>query len=412
MTDPFDDPFDAEIVRALRGPATPGETADEDHYRAMFRETRGGGKVVPLVPGSSRRGRTVRTFGAGTTLSVVLAVAAGGGVAAAYTNHLPEPIQSFAHQVGRPLGVPGTSERHRTTPRPRSRRADHHARGDPGRGLIRRRADPQRRAVEGRRRQAEPAGRAVRDDVRRGDSRQRADAQLDAHPTPRRPRPHADSHADPDPRRRHRPSRSTPPAPVAASLGISGSSHSVGYGESPTFSGVVRTDEGAGIPGVRVALMQRTDGTWSRVAFATTDEDGGVSLTAPPVHETVGLRLKTKGARSEAWRVTMQPTLNLSSSVLGDTVTITASAVGGQPGDVVRLGTRRGGQAVVLATGILGPDGTVTFQVEQTTRKARYGALLERSDDHTADRESITVIKPKTTKDGEQPDDPSPSPSG
>ena len=58
MTDPFDDD---DIVRALRGPATPGETADEDHYRAMFREARGDGKVVPLVSRSlGPRGRPSR----------------------------------------------------------------------------------------------------------------------------------------------------------------------------------------------------------------------------------------------------------------------------------------------------------------------------------------------------------------
>ena len=46
-TDGFsgDDP----LVRSLREPGTPGELADQDHYRAMFRETRGGGKVVPLT---------------------------------------------------------------------------------------------------------------------------------------------------------------------------------------------------------------------------------------------------------------------------------------------------------------------------------------------------------------------------
>jgi len=181
----------------------------------------------------------------------------------------------------------------------------------------------------------------------------------------------------------------------------------VAYGDSPTFSGVVRTSDGDAVAGVRVSLLQRTDGTWSRVGYATTDDSGAVYLTAPPVYETSGLRLKTKGARSAPWRVAMQPDLHLTSSVDGDTVTITASAVGGQPGDVVRLGTRRDGQTVLLATGILGPDGGVTFQVEQVDRKIRYGVLLEKTDDHTAARDAIVVIKPTTPKDGEV-SDPSP----
>lgn len=185
----------------------------------------------------------------------------------------------------------------------------------------------------------------------------------------------------------------------------------MGYGESPTFSGVVRDSGGAGVASVRVALMQRTNGVWSRVATATSDETGGVYMSAPPVYETAGLRFKTKGAHSAPWRVAMQPVLKLGSSVDGDTVSITASAVGGQEGDVVRLGTRRDGHNVVLGTGILGPDGSVTFQVEQLTKKARYGALLEHSDDHAADREAIVVIKPKTPKSGDGPQPPPSDPS-
>jgi hypothetical protein len=69
--------------------------------------------------------------------------------------------------------------------------------------------------------------------------------------------------------------------------------------------------------------------------------------------------------------------------------------VGGQQGDIVRLSGRRDGQRVTLATGLLGPDGTVTFQVQQETAKARYGALLEASDAHTADKAAVEVVKPK-----------------
>ena len=193
-------------------------------------------------------------------------------------------------------------------------------------------------------------------------------------------------------------------------MSLSGSSHRVGYGESPTFSGVVRTEDGTGVAGVQVALMQRQDGVWRRVAFATTDETGGVYMTAPPVYGTTSVRFKTKGARSDRWRVTMQPELNLSTSVDGDTVTIVASTIGGRQGDVVRLGGRRGGQNVTLATGILGPDGTVTFQVQQETRRARYGGLLEATDAHTSDRDAAVVVKPKTPRGEDEPDE-SPSPT-
>ena len=108
----------------------------------------------------------------------------------------------------------------------------------------------------------------------------------------------------------------------------------------------------------------------------------------------------------------MHPELSLTTaSVTGDTVTLVASARGGRPGDVVRLTGRRNGQNVTLATGLLGPDGTVTFQVQQETKKARYGALLEESDEHTSDKAVLVVVKPKTPKGDDDSPEESPSPS-
>jgi hypothetical protein len=191
-----------------------------------------------------------------------------------------------------------------------------------------------------------------------------------------------------------------------ASLNIGGSTHRVEYADSPAFSGLVLDDEDEPVADVQVALMQLQDGTWRRVGFATTDAEGEVSLTAPPLYQNTALRLRTKGAKSERWRIRVHPELSLSPTVDGDTVTVVASAVGGRAGDVVRLTGVRDGQRVTLATGLLGSDGTVTFQVQQATRKARYGALLEASAEHTADKASLVVVKPKP-----QPDDDEPTPS-
>jgi hypothetical protein len=192
-------------------------------------------------------------------------------------------------------------------------------------------------------------------------------------------------------------------------VSIVGSTHRVEYAGAPVLSGVVRDEDGGALPDVEVALLQLDDGVWKRVGFATTAEDGTVAISAPPIYGTTSMRFKTQGTRSDRWRVTMHPELALSSAVSGDTVTIVASAQGGQPGDVVRLSGRRDGQIVTLATGILGPDGTVSFQVQQATRKARYGALLEESDEHTSDKAVVVVLKPKTPK-GDDEESPSPSP--
>ena len=173
------------------------------------------------------------------------------------------------------------------------------------------------------------------------------------------------------------------------------------YAASPVFSGVVRSDDGSGVADVEVTLMQLQDGVWRRVGSATSDDDGAVSVQAPPVYENSAVRLRTRSLRSDRWRVTMHPELTLAPSVSGDTVTLVASALGGQQGDVVRLSGRRDGQQVTLATGILSADGTVTFQVQQKTKKSRYIGLLEASDEHSADKNAVVVVKPKAPKSGE-----------
>ncbi len=183
---------------------------------------------------------------------------------------------------------------------------------------------------------------------------------------------------------------------------ISGTSHRVDHATSPTFSGVVTDDEGDTLAGVRVALVRLEEGAWRKVVSGVTDEDGQVTLSAPPVYENTVLRLRTKGARSDRWRVRVHPELTLSPTVDGSTVTIVATASGGHPGDVVSLVGRRDGRRVTLATGILDSAGAVTFSVEQETRKSRYVARLAPSDRHTADRTILVVTRPKAPDGGEE----------
>jgi len=88
---------DDDLVRALRAPGTDVELADEQQYVSAFREARGStSSVRPLAR------RTVGRLGAGGT-AVVLTVALTSGMAAAYTGHLPDPVQQIAHSV---IGAP------------------------------------------------------------------------------------------------------------------------------------------------------------------------------------------------------------------------------------------------------------------------------------------------------------------
>lgn len=393
MAEPFDDPFDDQpLVRSLREPGTPAELSDQERYRAMFREVHGAGG-----PGSPRRaGRTARRLGVGTTLSIAFAVA-GGGVAAAYTANLPEPLQQFAHEVLGPVNVPGPAERR------------------PDRVAAAPEPDPSPSAQETP--TATPAAATPTTEASRpgGDAKTSGQASptddpsespsespsptASETPTPTpTPSPTATPTPSPTPTPTATPTPTPTPAPEVprpASVSIGGTAHRVEYAAEPVMSGVVTDEDGSGLADVQVALMRREDGTWRRVAVGTSDEDGTVSLSSPPVYVNTAMRLKTKGAKSERWRVMVHPKLTLSPTVDGGAVTIVTTAVGGQQGDVVRLFGRRDGQRVTLATGLLGSDGTVTFQVQQDTTKARYSALLEASDAHTADKAVVEVVKPK-----------------
>src|SRR5215212_6521076 len=101
MTGPMnrsDDNWDGDdLVRALRAPGRPSELAGEERYVAAFRAARTSrGNVSPL-----RRG--VRRLGTGGTAIVVAVGLSSGVAAAAYTNHLPDPVQRAVHEV---LGAP------------------------------------------------------------------------------------------------------------------------------------------------------------------------------------------------------------------------------------------------------------------------------------------------------------------
>src|SRR4051812_4370191 len=115
------EPFDEEsLLRALRAPGSDSELRDEQRFRGMFRSAKSAPAPAPvhLAP---RRRRAVSRFGAGTAFVVALAV--GGSAAAAYTNHLPEPIQQFAHRALGPVAPP-------PPPAPKHHADDHVARTD------------------------------------------------------------------------------------------------------------------------------------------------------------------------------------------------------------------------------------------------------------------------------------------
>src|SRR3954453_7523437 len=94
------------LISAARGPATPAELSGEEAARAAF---------VGSAAGSIARSATPRRFAVLSTMlgsKIALAAAAsaltlGGASAAAFTGHLPGPVQDAAHQL---LGAPATDD--------------------------------------------------------------------------------------------------------------------------------------------------------------------------------------------------------------------------------------------------------------------------------------------------------------
>lgn len=84
------------VIAALRGPASDEELRGFPAALTTYR-----GALAP------RRGRWLltRTFGTGAA-GVAVGALLTGGVAAAYSAHLPDPVQRVAHRLLGPLGVP------------------------------------------------------------------------------------------------------------------------------------------------------------------------------------------------------------------------------------------------------------------------------------------------------------------
>jgi hypothetical protein len=132
-------------------------------------------------------------------------------------------------------------------------------------------------------------------------------------------------------------------------------------------------------------------GRWTTVSSDRTDSSGSVSLVLPPVSATTAVRLKTtNGVHSSRWRVTLHPELSVTSAPPGadGTVVITVRALGAQAGDRVELATADG----QVASGSLGPEGSVVFTVTPSKKQTTYVAQLPATAAHGADRASITVI--------------------
>jgi hypothetical protein len=361
---------DDDLVRALRAPGTDVELADEQQYVSAFREARGStSSVRPLAR------RTVGRLGAGGT-AVVLTVALTSGMAAAYTGHLPDPVQQIAHSViGAPAPAPGAGRAGAAPVRP-----GHHlspaapgstATSAPSSGST---APPASTPTDTGTASSQPtAGPSAPSDARS---------------------PSAPTNG---PSSTSTPTATTPTATAGTPGGMTaaGGTHRAGVGETVTLSGTLTTTDGAPLPDYPVVLQVRGPRGWQAVAATTTDATGAATTVTPPLTRTARFRWHTDHhVHSTRWLVEMVPTVSAAATVSGSTTVLSVTTLGGRPGDQVQLVRRVRHHAAGSRVATLDASGSVSVTVDTPGRRAAYLVRLAPTPLHTGARARVVVVPP------------------
>lgn len=358
---------DEPVVRALTAPGTPEELAGEAEALAAFRS-------------ASRRSRRrfVGRFGTGAS-TIVAAVALSGGAAAAYTQALPSPIQSVAHGVLGPLGVPAPPHHHA---RPTAG-AHHSPSPSPAAsgGLGTTTSPTPSAATQPSAGALHPAGPgahrsqpAAASAGRRPSSKPSSPAASPSAPVATAP---VTTSTSPSPSETPR----LKPAHVAMTL----SARRVPAGSGDSASGQVTANSGQPLAGRRIWLAQSIPGQagWQRIASGSTDDQGEVTVSVASLSRNVRWRLAVGRVRSPASRIIVVPQLSVTSSYDGqqDTVNVTAQAA--QVGDSLELDRRVKGQWRQVQAATIGDSGGASFMVRPPRRgQAHFRVVLRATSAH------------------------------
>jgi hypothetical protein len=336
-------PFhDDPLVQALRAPAADHELAGQDAVLAMFRQS---------LPARRRRRHALTRAGV-TGAGIILGLGLTGGVAAAYTTGLPDPMQDVVHSALAPLPIPAPPSAH----------------------VLR-----------------------VRHQIAAAKHRALARARAEATPTPR-PIPQPSHRATPAPGAlpppatngtRQQPSAAPSPtaSPVRPTMTVAVSQSRVPVHTQVVLSGRLSRG-GTALPGrvVYVAELPAGETTWRRVASGRTLSDGTISLTVPALTINVRLRLVTaQGVTSSQLPVAVVPKLTTTAARSGNQRVETVTADGGMPGDVVRLLRRDGSSWTVIGSTKLGDQSSAQFSVPGPgATRVRYLIRLPATKRHAA----------------------------
>ena len=328
-TDPDDALMASAHVRALHAPGSAAELGGEEQVLAAFRS------AVP-VRGRGRHGLRLATGAS----ALVVAMAVTAGAAAAYTDVLPRQLQSAAHRVLGPVGVPAP---HRPVVQPQAAKPGHLVASP----------SPSHQRVPAFAPTARPA------------------------PTAVAPQPSAPVAARPTPT--PSPSPSVPPQ-----LTASVSRRVVPIHQGLQLRGVLsRNGQPAADVPVRAVLRAAGDASWRQVAVGRTGPDGSIQLHLTGLVQDVRLRLEARGVVSPAIGVVVVPALTVDVAAAGSRYDVTVSADGGRPGDQVVLLRYNGTSWVRVASHQLGSQDRTRFAVPRpATDPVRYRVRLVATDVH------------------------------
>jgi hypothetical protein len=339
------------VVRALTGPASEAELAEEADALAAYRS------AVPTAP---KRRRSVARVATGGTVAA-LTIAVSGGVAAAYTGNLPDSWQRTVHdKVPSSWGVPDAPEE---TPVARSPQPQPTPTVAPPTPTQTQTATPTPSSTAATPKPTTPRA---------------SEAGSTPTPIPTGSAPAGIPTTSPTPTEADTPTPTPTPSstdkprpPATGELQMSVvPGNRVTVGTQLTVHGTLTSRDGSPVANRRVELVARVAGdARHRIGAGRTDSSGRVTISGPSAQRNVHLVLRAgRHLHSKVQRVVVVPIIHVQVPPTAPGATsavVTMSVTGGQPGDTVIVRSASGSKRVTL-NGSAAASFTVPVSPSQT----------------------------------------------